>query len=159
MTRNPLKSARPVCLMAGAVMLAAAAAASAQGVYEPVPLKDQERRLIEEDRRRARRRRIGWIAGVALVLALIAGAAWVGYQWTQTRYYVGADEDTVVIFRGVQQTIGPISLSTPFEDTEIPLDSLSNFARATVEQTISANSLSHARQIVSGINELAGGGG
>ncbi|MFE5408186.1 PP2C family protein-serine/threonine phosphatase [Microbacterium sp. NPDC056569] len=125
--------------------------------FEPAPEFLEE--LIEEDRRRARRRRIGWIAGVALVLVIIAGAAWIGYQWTQTRYYVGADEDTVVIYQGVQQSIGPISLSTPFEDTEIPLDSLSDFARATVEQTISANSLSHARQIVSGISDLAGGGG
>ncbi|KJL40323.1 PP2C family protein-serine/threonine phosphatase [Microbacterium trichothecenolyticum] len=125
--------------------------------FEPAPEFLEE--LIEEDRRRARRRRIGWIAGVALVLAIIAGATWIGYQWTQTRYYVGADEDTVVIYQGVQQSIGPISLSTPYEDTGIPLDSLSDFARATVEQTISANSLSHARQIVSGISDLAGGGG
>ncbi|WP_374976300.1 PP2C family serine/threonine-protein phosphatase [Microbacterium trichothecenolyticum] len=125
--------------------------------FEPAPEFLEE--LIEEDRRRARRRRIGWITGLALVLVIIAGAAWLGYQWTQTRYYVGADEDTVVIYQGVQQGIGPISLSTPYEDTGIPLDSLSNFARATVEQTISANSLSHARQIVSGISDLAGGGG
>jgi len=125
--------------------------------FEPAPEFLEE--LIEEDRRRARRRRIGWIAGVVLVLAIIAGAAWIGYQWTQTRFYVGADEDTVVIYQGVQQNIGPISLSTPYEDTGIPLDSLSEFARATVEQTISANSLSHARQIVSGISDLAGGGG
>jgi len=125
--------------------------------FEPAPEFLDE--LLEEDRRRARRRRIGWIAGVALVLVIIAGAAWIGYQWTQTRYYVGADEDTVVIYQGVQQGIGPISLSTPYEDTGIPLDSLSDFARATVEQTISANSLSHARQIVSGISDLAGGGG
>ena len=125
--------------------------------FEPAPEFLEE--LIEEDRRRARRRRIGWIAGVALVLLILAGAAWVGYQWTQTRYYVGADEDTVVIYQGVQQNIGPISLSTPYEDTEIPLDSLSEFARATVEETISANSLAHARQIVSGISDLAGGSG
>ena len=125
--------------------------------FEPAPEFLEE--LIEEDRRRARRRRIGWITGLALVLLIIAGAAWIGYQWTQTRYFVGADEDTVVIYQGVQQGIGPISLSTPYEDTGIPLDSLSDFARATVEDTISANSLSHARQIVSGISDLAGGGG
>jgi serine/threonine protein phosphatase PrpC len=125
--------------------------------FEPAPEFLEE--LIEEDRRRARRRRIGWIVGLALVLLILAGAAWLGYQWTQTRYYVGADEDTVVIYQGVQQNIGPISLSTPFEDTDIPLDSLSDFARATVEGTISANSLSHARLIVSGISDLSGGGG
>ncbi|GAA5084513.1 protein phosphatase 2C domain-containing protein [Microbacterium yannicii] len=133
-----------------------------QAANEPThfePAAEFLEELIEEDRRRARRRRVGWIVGVALVLVLIAGAAWLGYQWTQTRYFVGADEDTVVIYQGVQQNIGPISLSTPYEDTEIPLDSLSEFARATVEGTISANSLTHARQIVSGISDLSGGGG
>ena len=133
-----------------------------QAANEPThfePAAEFLEELIEEDRRRARRRRIGWIVGLALVLVILAGAAWLGYQWTQTRYFVGADEDTVVIYQGVQQNIGPISLSTPYEDTEIPLDSLSDFARATVEGTISANSLSHARQIVSGISDLSGGGG
>jgi len=125
--------------------------------FEPAPEFLEE--LIEEDRRRSRRRRIGWIAGVALVLILISGAVWLGYQWTQTRYFVGADEDTVVIYQGVQQSIGPISLSTPYEDTEIPLDSLSDFARATVEGTISASSLADARRIVADISDLAGGGG
>ena len=133
-----------------------------QAANEPThfePAAEFLEELIEEDRRRARRRRIGWIVGLALVLVILAGAAWLGYQWTQTRYFVGADEDTVVIYQGVQQNIGPISLSTPYEDTEIPLDSLSDFARATVEGTISANSLAHARQIVSGISDLSGGGG
>jgi protein phosphatase len=125
--------------------------------FEPAPEFLEE--LIEEDRRRARRRRIGWIAGLALVLILISGAVWLGYQWTQTRFFVGADQDTVVIYQGVQQNLGPISLSTPFEDTGIPLDSLSDFARATVEGTISASSLEDARRIVADISDLAGGSG
>jgi PPM family protein phosphatase len=124
--------------------------------FEPAPEFLEE--LIEEDKRRNRRRRIGWIVAVVLVIGLIGTALWVGYQWTQTRYYVGADEDTVVIFQGVQQGIGPISLSSPYEDTEIPLDSLSDFARATVEQTISASSLTDARRIVTSISDLSGGG-
>ena len=65
----------------------------------------------------------------------------------------------MVIYQGVQQNIGPISLSTPYEDTGIPLDDLSDFARATVEGTISASSLSDARRIVADISDLAGGAG
>jgi protein phosphatase len=84
---------------------------------------------------------------------------WIGYQWTQTRFFVGTDDDTVVIYQGVQQNIGPIVLSTPYEDTQIPLDSLSDFARVTVEQTISASSLSDARRIVASISDTAEGGG
>ncbi|MEV8267576.1 PP2C family serine/threonine-protein phosphatase [Microbacterium sp. NPDC076911] len=124
--------------------------------FEPAPEFLEE--LIEEDKRRNRRRRIGWIVGVILVIGMIGTALWFSYEWTQTRYFVGADEDSVVIFQGVQQNIGPISLSTPYEDTEIPLDSLSDFALATVEQTISASSLTDARRIVTSISEIAGGG-
>ncbi|WP_431797456.1 PP2C family protein-serine/threonine phosphatase [Microbacterium kunmingense] len=103
--------------------------------------------LIEEDRRRARRRRIAWFAGLILVIAALATTLILAYQWTQTRYFVGADDDTVVIYRGVQQDIGPLSLSTPFEDTGIDLSDLPPFSRTTVERTISAQSLEDARTI------------
>ncbi len=123
--------------------------------YEPAAEFLEE--LIEEDRRRARRRRIGWIAGLVLVLGLITAGLFAAYNWTQTRYFVGADEDTVVIFRGVQQDIGPISLSTPYEDTGIPLDDLPTFRREIVENTISARSLEDAQRIVENIREGVSG--
>jgi hypothetical protein len=132
-----------------------------QAANEPThfePAAEFLEELIEEDKRRVRRRRIGWSVGLVLVLSLIAAALWIGYEYTQTRYFVGADEDSVVIFQGVQQNIGPFALSSPYEDTGIPLDTLSDFARATVQQTISASSLSEARSIVTSINEIAGGG-
>ncbi|UUT34353.1 PP2C family protein-serine/threonine phosphatase [Microbacterium elymi] len=113
--------------------------------------------LIEEDRRRGRRRRIGWIAGLILVLALIGAALFGAYQWTQTRYFVGADEDTVVIFRGIQQSIGPISLSSPYEDTGLPLSVLPEFERQVVQGTISAGSLADAEQIVDQLRQNIGG--
>ncbi|GAA3637288.1 protein phosphatase 2C domain-containing protein [Microbacterium awajiense] len=133
-----------------------------QAANEPThfePAAEFLEELIEEDRRRAKRRRIGWIAGLIVVLGLLAAAAFGAYQWTQTRYFVGADEDTVVIYRGIQQNIGPLSLSEPYEDTGIPLDDLPEFARATVESTITAASLDDARRIVTTISETAGGGG
>ncbi|WP_345801013.1 PP2C family serine/threonine-protein phosphatase [Microbacterium sp. AZCO] len=123
--------------------------------FEPAPEFLEE--LIEEDRRRARRRRLGWIVGAALAVLLLAFGAFLGYQWTQTRYFVGADEDSVVIYRGIQQDIGPISLSTPYQDTGIPLDDLTEFTRAAVEQTISAASLQEAQRIVASLAQPTGG--
>jgi protein phosphatase len=115
--------------------------------------------LIEEDRRRARRRRAGWIVGFVLVLAAIGIGLFLAYNWTQTLYYVGADEDTVVVYRGIQQSIGPITLSTPYEDTGVPLANLREFDRATVQNTISAGSLSDAQDIVARLRDTAGTGG
>lgn len=115
-----------------------------QAANEPThfePAAEFLEELIEEDHRRARRRRIGWIVGFILVIGLLAAAVFGGYQLTQTRFYVGADDDTVVIFRGIQQSIGPFPLSDVYEDTGIPLDSLSEFTRQRVEQTLSADSL------------------
>lgn len=121
--------------------------------FEPAPEFLEE--LIEEDRRRAVRRRLWWIVGLIVVLAAFAGALVVGYSWTQTRYFVGVDEDSVVIYRGIQQNIGPIQLSTPYQDTDIYLDDLSEFERAAVEQTITATSYSDAVSIVGRLRETA----
>lgn len=111
--------------------------------------------LIEEDRRRARRRRVAWIVGFALVLAALATSLVVAYNWTQTRYFIGADDDTVVVYRGIQQSLGPISLSTPYEDTDIPLADLPDFERNTVERTINARSLADAQLIVERLRATA----
>jgi len=104
--------------------------------------------LIEEDRRRARRRRIWWIVGLVAILAVLAVSAIAAYNWTQSRYFVGSDDDTVVIFRGIQQDLGPIALSSVYEDTEIRLSDLPFYQRLEIQQTISARSLADAQTIV-----------
>ncbi|ALJ18479.1 Stp1/IreP family PP2C-type Ser/Thr phosphatase [Microbacterium sp. No. 7] len=122
-----------------------------QAANEPThfePAAEYLEELIEEDRRRARGRRRWWVVGFVLVLAVLAAAAIGGYQWTQTRYFVGTDDDTVVIFRGIQQDIGPLSLSSVYEDTNIRLEDLPFYQRLEVENTISARSLEHAESIV-----------
>jgi protein phosphatase len=122
-----------------------------QAANEPThfePAAEFLEELIEEDRRRGRRRRIGWITGLVLVLALIAAGLFGAYKWTQTRYFVGADGTTVAIFQGIPPSLGGISLSHVYRDTSVQLDSLSEFDRQTVEGTIPADSLSQAQEIV-----------
>nr|WP_326831639.1 protein phosphatase 2C domain-containing protein [Arthrobacter sp. BL-252-APC-1A] len=96
------------------------------------------------------RRRRRWILLVVLgvIAALLAAVLWVGYAWTQTRYYVGSADNRVAIYNGVSQTIGPIRLSQVAETTNIPVDSLPEYWRSRVNDTVPARDLVHAEQIV-----------
>lgn len=111
--------------------------------------------LIEEDRRRARRRRITWIALVATAVIAIVTAIVLAYQWTQSQYYVGVHDGRVAIYRGVQSTIGPISLSSVYQTTRIEVDDLPVWQRERVESTINADSLRDALDIVDRLAALA----
>ena len=104
--------------------------------------------LIAETRRRNRNRRLLWAVGSLCVLLAIGGALLFGYQWTQTRYFVGTDGQNVIIYRGVQQDLGSFSLHSEAEDTGIPLDQLDGLEQRQVERTLSASSLDEAREIV-----------
>lgn len=104
--------------------------------------------LIEEDRQRATRRKVTWSLAVLVVLGGLTWGAIASYQWTQTRYFVGEVDGQVMIFQGVQQNIGPISLSTSFEPTGIAIESLPLFIQESVQETLPASSLDEARDIV-----------
>ncbi len=104
--------------------------------------------LILEDRRRARRRRITWLVGIVVIVALIMTALFVGYRWSQSLFYVGADGQTVAIYRGIQQDLGPISLHSIYSETSVRLNDLPSYTRKTVEDTISAANLADATAII-----------
>ncbi len=104
--------------------------------------------LMLEDRRRARRRRVSWLIFVAAVIAAIIAAAIIGYQWTQTHYFVGSYDGRVAIYQGVQQDIGPISLSHVLQETTIELADLPMSRQDAVEATINADDLADARRII-----------
>lgn len=113
--------------------------------------------LLAETRRRNRRRRAMWLLGVVAVLAALGGALIFGYQWTQTRYFVGTDGDTVIIYQGVHQDLGSLSLYSVAEHTGIPLDALDGLERRTIERTLGAGSLKDARDIVNRLGDVQDG--
>jgi PPM family protein phosphatase len=105
--------------------------------------------LIEEDQRRARRRRLTWLIGIIVVIVAIGLATLLGYQWTQSRYFVGVSPSgNVSIFQGVQQSAGPIPLSHVYVETETKASDLTPYDKQLVQETINATSLSEARRIV-----------
>ncbi|WP_345762715.1 PP2C family protein-serine/threonine phosphatase [Diaminobutyricibacter sp. McL0608] len=112
--------------------------------------------LIEEDERRARRRRMTWLIGVIALIVAIVLAALFGYQWTQTHYYVGSSPNgNVAVYQGVQQSLGPIALSHVYEESTTTVKSLPQYDQQLVEQTINADTLSSARQIVEQLTDAS----
>lgn len=97
--------------------------------------------------RRIRRRFV--LAGtLILVVGALVIAGILGYRWTQTQFYVGADQDTVVIYQGISQTAGPFSLSEVYVDTQIPLEGLTAYQREQIKQTIAFGSFVEAQALV-----------
>lgn len=151
------------------VLVGAAALATETGQIPIVTKRTAERRAArllthkaapesepapDQDPPKQRRR---WLVPsiLALITVLLAAVLWVGYTWTQTRYYVGASDNNVAIFNGVSQSLGPIKLSTVTEQTEISVDSLPEYQRNRVEGTIPAKDLLHAEQIVEDLRGTA----
>ena len=104
--------------------------------------------LIEEESKRRKRRRATWLVSIIVVVLVAISVVLVGYNYTQSRYYVGDDGGYVAIYRGVQQGIGPIRLSSVYKKTTIALTDLSTFNREQVESTINASDLTLAKEIV-----------
>ncbi|MGY4644449.1 Stp1/IreP family PP2C-type Ser/Thr phosphatase [Cellulomonas sp. URHB0016] len=147
---------------ARAASLAAAARATKPPAPDPEADEPEPAPVVEvgpddgyedDDTPTARRRlhpAIVWVGAVVLVVA-VAG---LGVLFTRTQYYVAADDGEVVILRGLPQTLGPVELSTVVERSGTQIDELrSAYLRERVEQTIHADSLSDARDLVTMLEE------
>ncbi|MCT1438612.1 PP2C family protein-serine/threonine phosphatase [Brachybacterium paraconglomeratum] len=129
-----------------------AAKAAALTREEPeIPYEDED--FSEEETPR----RSPWPAVVvlALLVALLGGLLWGGYAWSQRQYYVGTDGTRVVLYQGLAQDLGPVSLSEPLEVTDIEIEDLPEITRQQVESTISASDREGADQIIDRLEQAA----
>jgi protein phosphatase len=99
------------------------------------------------------RRRIVIVPLVALLLlVVVVVGGYLGWRWSQDQYYVGADsKGQVVIYSGVNQRILGISLSHPYQQTQIQLNQVPAPYQGTVKATDAASNLSGARAIVANV--------
>lgn len=109
---------------------------------------EQTREDAEEYRPAVRPRRWLTISIAAAIVAVLTVGLWLGYAWTQTRYYIGEHDQHVAIFNGVSQRLGPIQLSTLEAVTDIRMSDLPEFSQQRVRQTVPARDLYDAQRIV-----------
>jgi protein phosphatase len=119
---------------------------------------DYLEKFLRETKRRILWRRIRQMLTVLTMMALvIAGIMW-AYDYTQTRYYVGLQNEKVYIFQGIKESLGPLMFSSPYKDTLLIVDDLNSYQLNLVQRTISAESLEDAMRIVKLLEQGANGG-
>ncbi len=87
-----------------------------------------------------------------LVTAMVIGVVWVGvaaaWSWSQQQYWVGEQDGTVVIFRGVNASLPGVDLSETYQTTDVHVDRLSDFVAGTVHNGLDADNLADAQNTV-----------
>ena len=96
-------------------------------------------------------RRFAWLKRL-LILLVLAGVVWIAlaaaWSWSQQQYYVGEQDGKVVIFRGISAELPGLSLSTPYETSDVELARLSEFDAGRVREGFDAGDLSDAERAV-----------
>ena len=115
---------------------AAARAAALASPTKELPVDDE----AEADA--PRRSRFAWLLPViSLMLAIgVVIAGWLGWQWSQSQYYVMGKDGSVVIFQGIPQSIGSWNLSHAVEITDVKLDQLAAVDQQRLQEPVTRSS-------------------
>jgi protein phosphatase len=101
------------------------------------------------------KRRWPIVSGVLVLLVLvIAGGAVAGWEYVQGQYYIGEQNGNVAIFRGANQNLAGISLSSLVQSyPTLPVAQLVQADQTQIAQTISYSSQQQARTVVNQLQQ------
>ncbi|MFI6921334.1 Stp1/IreP family PP2C-type Ser/Thr phosphatase [Nonomuraea spiralis] len=99
---------------------------------------DFDEPVAQAARRPGKRRRVWPVLVTVLGIGAVAVGAggYLGYQWTQDQFFVGARGDEVVIFQGIKQEVGPFQFFHVEKSTGRPLSKLSPADQALIKSGI-----------------------
>lgn len=131
---------------------AAALVASLEDSEDGSASPSQEEAIAEEvvaQKSRHKRRRLQSLIASAILVLALGGAAFMGYRWTQTQYYVTIADGKVAIYQGIPQQLGPLTFSHLVDTYDKPApDDLDDLMRERLTETVSRPSLEAAREYV-----------
>jgi serine/threonine protein phosphatase PrpC len=92
-------------------------------------------------------------SALVILVVLVVGGAYAGWRYTQSQYYVGVDGGKVVIYRGINQSVAGISLSSVYHRSNIPVAALPSMDATTVRATTASGGLAGAQAAVRNIQQ------
>jgi PPM family protein phosphatase len=121
------------------------------------PANDEDDDDYAEQEQREGRRRWPIVTTLLVVLVLlIGGGLYGGWRYVQGQYFIGVQDNNVAIFRGVNQNLLGISLSSPVQRTNLPVSQVVPSNQGMIRQTIAASSLKDAQNLVGQIQSAVG---
>jgi len=115
----------------------------------------RRRRLDDEDNddysppQHDGRRRWPVVTTLLVVLVLfILGGLYGGWRYVQGQYFIGVQNGNVAIFRGVNQSVAGISLSSLAQRYDLPVAQVVPSDQGMIRQTITESSLTAAQSLV-----------
>jgi serine/threonine protein phosphatase PrpC len=87
-------------------------------------------------------------ASLVLLVLLVGGGGYGFWQYNQGQYYVGEQNGYVAIFRGTDQSLAGISLSSLVQRSTLRVAQLRSSDQSGLTQTISQDNVSDAQQLI-----------
>ena len=104
--------------------------------------------ILNQTRARVRTHRYRQILIWMIVLSFGVGVLLAGYNYTQTRFYVGISQGHVAIFKGIKESLGPLKFSELYRVTQVEVKDLSTFEVEALKRTIPASDFAEAANVV-----------
>jgi hypothetical protein len=74
--------------------------------------------------------------------------AWLGYNYTQTKFYVAESNGHVAVYKGIREELLGFKFSSVFEETGLSVTDLPEYQQQLVDRTIYATDLQDAMRIL-----------